>query len=187
MHIPSGQISPGAFAKVLVLDVSRAVRGWRKGRLFAAAGLNAGFFISRNDIVVSVQRNALPNTFIQIQNGTGLVSEVGIARENPRSIAPGAKSIATEPAPQGSAADLSDQALCHDMLTNFCNREPGQGKSQGVGKLAGQCLNLNDEAGGKSEPCARPEVATQDQAGEPGRIVFATCLQSDGAYPAGMR
>jgi hypothetical protein len=36
------------------------------------------------------------------------------------------------------------------MLPNFLDREPGQGKTEGMRKFAGQCLNLNDEAGGKA-------------------------------------
>jgi hypothetical protein len=63
---------------------------------------------------------------------------------------PGAKGIAAEPAPQSSVADLSEQALGNNVLSDFLNREPRQWEPEGVRKLAGECLNLNDETGGKA-------------------------------------
>jgi hypothetical protein len=43
-----------------------------------------------------------------------------------------------------------------------------------VRKLASQCLNLDDEAGGKSGLYARLEAAPQGQAVERERIAYAT-------------
>ncbi len=63
---------------------------------------------------------------------------------------PGAKGIAAEPAPQSSAADLSDQALGNNVLADFLRREPRQWEPEGVRELASECLNLNDETGGKA-------------------------------------
>ena len=59
------------------------------------------------------------------------------------------------------------------MLTDFFHGEPGQGKAEPVRKFAGERLNLNDETGGKSGLCARPEVAPPDPAIESDRIAFA--------------
>ena len=87
---------------------------------------------------------------------------------------PGAKGIAAEPAPQNSTADLSDQALGNNVLADFLHREPRQGEPEGVRKLAGECLNLNDETGGKSGPYARLEAAPQGQAIGQVRIAYAT-------------
>ena len=61
------------------------------------------------------------------------------------------------------------------MLTDFLNRETGQRQSEAVRKLAGQGLNLDDEAGGKSGLYARLEAAPQGQAVWPERIACATC------------
>ena len=88
---------------------------------------------------------------------------------------PRAEGIAAEPAPQCSAADLSDQALRNNMLPDLLDREPGQGKPEGVRKLAGECLNLNDEAGGKSGLYARLEAAPPGRAVGQARIVYAIC------------
>ena len=175
MDIPCCQVGPGTFAEVLVLDARRALGRRRLGGLFAAADLNAAFFIGRNDVVIGAERSALPNAFVQIEDWAGFVSKVGIARKDPASMLPGAKGIAAEPAPQSGAADLCDQALRNHMLPNFLDREPRQGKAEGMRKFAGQCLNLNDEAGGKSGLYARLEAAPQGPAVEQERIVYATC------------
>ena len=76
--------------------------------------------------------------------------KVRIARGDSASMFPGAKGIAAEPVPQGSAADLSYQALGNNVLADFLNREPRQLELEGIRKLAGECLNLNDETGEKA-------------------------------------
>ena len=88
---------------------------------------------------------------------------------------PGAKGIAAEPAPQSSTADLSDQALGNNVLADFLHREPRQWEPEGVRKLAGECLNLNDETGGKSGLDARLETAPQGQAIGQWQIAYAIC------------
>lgn len=71
--------------------------------------------------------------------------------------------------------NLSDQTLRNGMPPDLLDREPGQGKPEGVRKLAGECLNLNDEAGGKSGLYARLEAAPQGRAGGQARNVYAIC------------
>ena len=175
MDIPSRQVGPGALAKVLVLDASGTPGSWRECRLFAPSGLNAGLFVGGNNIVIRTQRGAFPNTFVKIEDRPGFIGEVGIAREDPGSMLPRAEGIAAEPAPQCSAADLRDQALRNNMPPDLLDREPGQRKPESVRKLAGECLNLNDEAGGKSGLYARLEAAPQGRAVGQARIVYAIC------------
>jgi hypothetical protein len=100
---------------------------------------------------------------------------VPIAGEDPASMFPGAKGIAAEPSPQSSATDLSNQALRNNVLADFLGREPGQWEPEGVRKLAGECLNLNDETGGKAGLTPALEAAPQGQAIGQGRIAYATC------------
>ena len=175
MDIPSCQVGPSALAKVLVLDANGTVGSGRQGWLFPAAGLNAGLFVGRDDVVVSAQRSAFPDAFVQIEDRTGFVGKVGIAREDPASMLPGAKGIAAEPAPQRSAADLGNQALRNYVLADLLDREAGQRKSEAVRKLAGQCFNLHDEAGGKSGPYARLEAEPPGRAFGREQIAYATC------------
>ena len=175
MDIPGRQIGPGTSAEVLVLDACRAVGRRRQRRLFTAARLNTRLFVCGNDIVIAAQGSALPNAFVKIEDGTGFIGKVRIARKDPASMLPRAKGIAAEPAPQRGTADLGDQTLRNHVLTDLLDRETGQRTSEAVRKLAGQCLNLNDETGGKSGLYARLEAAPQGQAVGQERIAYATC------------
>ena len=99
MDVPSRQVGPGAFTKVFVLDPDGAIRSGWQSRLFSASGLDAGFFVRRDNKVIRAQRSTLPNAFVQIQDGTGFGSKVGIARKDPASVLPRTERIAAEPAP----------------------------------------------------------------------------------------
>ncbi len=138
MDVPSSQISPGAFTKVLVLDSGRAVRSGRQSRLLPASGLNAGLFVRRDDKVMSAQWSALPNAVVEIEDGAGFGRKVGIAREDPASMLPGAEGIAAEPAPQGGAADLGDETLRNHVLPDLVDRETGQRKPEAVREFTGK-------------------------------------------------
>ena len=175
MDIPSCQVGPGAFAKVLVLNAHGPVGSGRQSWMFPASGLDAGLFVRGNDIVVRAKRGAFPNPFVQIEDRTGLGRKVGIAREDPASMLPRAEGIAAEPPPQGGAANLGNQTLSNHVLSDLRDREPRQGKAEAVRKLTGEGFNLNDEAGGKSGPCARPEVAPQGRVVAPDRSACAIC------------
>ena len=142
--------------------------------MFPASGLNAGFLVGGNDIVVRTKRRAFPNAFVQIEDRTSLGRKVGIAREDPASMLPRPERIAAEPSPQRGTANLRNETLSNDVLADLRDREPGQGKTETVRKFTSEGFNLNDEAGGKSGPCARPEAAPPGRAVAPGRTACAT-------------
>jgi hypothetical protein len=102
-----------------MLDVRRAIGRQRQRRLFSAAGLNTGLFVRADDVIIGTQWSALPDTLVKIEDGSGFCGKVRIARKDPASMFPGAKGIAAEPAPQSSAADLSDQALGNNVLADL--------------------------------------------------------------------
>jgi len=124
---------------------------------------------------MSAQWSALPNAVVEIENGAGFGRKVGIAREDPASMLPGAEGIAAEPAPQGGAADLGDETLRNHVPPDLVDRETGQRKPEAVRKFTGKRLNLDDEAGGKSGLYARLEAAPPGQAVWQGQIACATC------------
>ena len=111
MNVPSRQVGPGTFTKVLVLDSGGAIGSRRQSRLFSPARLDAGLLVGRDDELVSSQRDALPDTLIEIEDRASFSSKVGVARENPTTMLPWTKSVATQPAPKRSATDLRDQSL----------------------------------------------------------------------------
>jgi len=174
VDVPSCKVRPGALTKVLVLDTHGAIGSQGQRRLFATASLNAGFFVCRNDKFINFQGDSFPDSLIEVEDATGLCSKVWIARENPTAMLPRAKGIAGEPAPQRSTADLGCQTLNNHLLPDLRDRESGQGKPEAMRKFASECLNLNDETGGKSEPFARRAAAPQGQGVEKARISCAT-------------
>jgi hypothetical protein len=99
MNIPGGQVGPRTLTKIFVLHAHRAVGGGGQSWVFPAPGLNACFFIEGKDEVIRAQRGTVPNAFIEVQDGPRLDSKVGIARENPASMLPRAKSVLAEPTP----------------------------------------------------------------------------------------
>src|SRR5580704_17286101 len=55
VNVPGSQIGPGAFAKVLVLDLRGAVRRGRQRRLFSASSLNTRLLVRQDHEVISTQ------------------------------------------------------------------------------------------------------------------------------------
>lgn len=88
---------------------------------------------------------------------------------------PRTERITAEPSPQSRAANVGDETLSDHVLADLRDREPGQWKAETVREFTGQGFNLNDEAGGKSGPCARPEVAPQGRVVAPDRSACAIC------------
>src|SRR5580693_7731004 len=149
--------------------------------MLATASLHAGLLVSGNDEVGRRKRDSLPQAFIEVQDAPRLGCEIWIARKNPTAMLSRPKGVGIQPAPQGSAADLSHQALRHYLLLDIGAGESRAGESQTMRKLTGEGLYLNDDAGGKRGRAARPEVAPQGRADAPRQIVCATCSRSAGA------
>jgi len=110
VDIQTGNVGPGSAPKILVLYLHRATRAAGARRMFAPPGLNAGFFICGDNELIILQRLPFPCAGIQVQNATGFVGKVGIAREDPTAVIPGPNGILMQPAPQRAAADGRHQA-----------------------------------------------------------------------------
>jgi hypothetical protein len=104
----------------------------------------------------------------------------------------GAKAIAAEPAPQSSAADLSDLALRNNVLADFLNREPRQARVCGETQDSAQATEQEPQSDQPmdAEPSAFANEGPMGKAdAEAGR---APCLLRDkrqlgdaGALPEG--
>jgi hypothetical protein len=77
MNVPGRQIGPGAFAKVLMLDLRGAVRRGRQRRLFSASSLNTRLLVRRDHEVISTQWSALPNALVEVEDGPALAAKLG--------------------------------------------------------------------------------------------------------------
>jgi hypothetical protein len=84
--------------------------------MFAPSGLDAGLLVGAEHVVAWSQGFALPAPLVKIEDAASFASKVGIARENPTAMTPGPQRILAEPAPNGGAADLRDDAARHCLL-----------------------------------------------------------------------
>ena len=123
MNVPSRQVGPGTFAKVLMLDPDGAVWTGRQSRPFSASSLNARLLVGRDHEVISAQWCALPNALVEVEDRTGVGRKVGITEEDPAPMLPWAESVSTEPTPQGGAADFRDEALRNHVLPDLFDGE----------------------------------------------------------------
>jgi hypothetical protein len=135
----------------------------------------AGLFVGGNEKVGGAERDSSPLAFIEVQDASRIGCEIWVARKAPTAVLPRTKGIRIQPTPQGSAADLSHQALRHHLPLDIGEGESRERESQTMRKLTGEGFYLNDDAGGKRGRDARPEVVPQGRADAPRQIVCAIC------------
>jgi len=99
MDIECGEVSPSSRTLVLVLDPHWATGLANPSRMLAVPGLNAGLLIRRDHELVVLQGLAVPTTLIQIQNAARFSGKIGVAREDPGSMLPGADGVFVQPTP----------------------------------------------------------------------------------------
>ena len=108
-----------------------------------AAGLEAGLLVGAEDVVLGSQGLALPSARIEVQNGAGFVSEVGITRKNPVLVPPRFDGIRIENPPHRAATErpvqhFADpdrdvgQGLSAQRLLGFCDQFTGDRLDQCV-------------------------------------------------------
>jgi len=123
MDVPGRQIGPGTFPEVLMFCTHGAAGSPRQSGLLATASLHAGPFVGGNDKVGREKRNSLPQTFIEVEDASRLGCEIWVAGKDPTAMLPRSKGVVIQPAPQGSAANLSHQALRHHLLLDVGDGE----------------------------------------------------------------
>ena len=175
MYIPGSQIGPCAFEEIFMFASGGAARRWSQGRLFATTGLDTAFFVRGDDELTRIERAALPNAIIQIEDAPSLCSEIWVTWKDPTAMSPRAERIGAEPAPQGRPANLSHQPLGDHFAPNLGKRKSRERQLQAMREFTCQHLNLDDDAGGKRGRDARPEVAIPGPEVARGQIACATC------------
>jgi hypothetical protein len=78
--------------------------------MFADASLDTGLLVGTDDELVRFQVSALPLARIEVEDAPRLGSEVGISREDPGAVLPGADGVFIEPAPHRLVADRGHDA-----------------------------------------------------------------------------
>lgn len=170
-----------------MFDAGGVARRRREAWMFPTPGLNAGLFVGRHHAIGIAEGASLPDAFIEIQDGAGLLGKLRISGEDPTSVKPRSNRILRQPSPDGGLSDGSDQSPTHDLPLYLCHAEAGQGQTAGIRQLTGQRLHFNDHFGGESEAaglCGEPPPARPDDVR---RNVCATYTRSGRRYPVGLR
>jgi hypothetical protein len=141
----------------------------------AAAGLNTGLFIRGKYVVVRPQARSVPHAGIEIEDASGLLSKLGIARENPAPMTPRLDGILTQPPPQCRAPDVRDQTAFRDVAANLGPRKAREGLAESLRQFTGERFDGDDDFGGKSAPVRHHGEAHRDRAGGTRRSAYATC------------
>ena len=110
VHVEGRQVGSGAAPLVFVFDAHGATGAGRRGGVGTVTRLDTRLLVRRNDELVVVEGLALPASLIQIEDGCGFLSELGVAGEEPGAMLPGTNRVLGEPAPNHAATDGTNQA-----------------------------------------------------------------------------
>src|SRR5439155_11226855 len=103
------------------------------------------------------QRVAVVLPGVKIQNAPRLDDKLGIAREDPGPVLPGANRIFVQPPPDGLVTDPGDNARPLRLTHNISGTEPREREAARRRQLARERFNLDDEFWGE-KPGADPGV-----------------------------
>ena len=105
MDVVGGEVGQGAAAGVFELDASVAPGcGWLSP-VASLQGLELGFLIGTDHIIVGTERVALPPPGIQIEHPGGLGLEIGVTGKDPGPVLPGLDRIGGQPSVHGGRRD----------------------------------------------------------------------------------
>ena len=170
VHIEGREVGPGAPPFVFVFDAHRATGLGRRGRVDALARLDACLLVRGHDELVVFQGLALPDPLIQIENGCGVLSELGVAGKDPGSMLPRANRILGEPPPNCAPTDGADQAGLLHIPRELRPAPSRQRHPVRRGQLTGEGFDLHADLGGET-----PEVSPGDRGRPtPGAVVRRT-------------
>ena len=147
MHIPGGQVGPGAPALVLVLDAHRPA-GAGGGSGGSAADLNAGLFVRARGRSLGAQGRPSQRRSYRSRMRTGFGRKVGIAREDPASMPPRAEGILLSQ--RHTVAPLISATRPWEITAGALGREPRQRKPARVGSSQARALTATTTLGGKA-------------------------------------
>lgn len=117
-HVPSCYIRQSTFPLVFSFDSSSATWSGRCSWSDPFSCLNAGFFISTDDVIARAQEISFPYSLIQVQYRCRLFGKVSSSRKNPTAMTPGSDSILAEPPPDRHRANRTDNTAGNHFTGN---------------------------------------------------------------------
>jgi hypothetical protein len=106
MHVPGGQVGQCPFSLVVVLHAHEPIFvSWQVG-MAMMAGLDGGFLVGGDHVLLGTERLTLPLALIEVQNSPGFLGEVRVPRKDPRAVVERPDGVFGEPPPDGSPRNL---------------------------------------------------------------------------------
>src|SRR5712691_3632749 len=138
----------------------------------ADTGLDAGFLVGTEDVVLGTKELALPFAGIQVQNRAGLLGKVGITRKDPVRVPPRFDGIGIQHPPHRAATDGCAQGVTRPG----CDVGQGLPTQRLLGfrdQFTGERLDQRLVQRGKKPPCG-PVLACLPAKSRPGHSGGAT-------------
>src|SRR5579862_463888 len=157
-HIPSRQVSQCATAFIFELHAHGLLGSRRQARMQADAGLDAGFLVGGNYVIVGFQSPAFPDSLIEIEHALGLGLKLRIAREYPAAMLSGTNGVLIEPAPNRTAANFGYDAALSDFTDQILATIAGKRLAAFFGQFASNGLDLHNQFRGENWAGARTGV-----------------------------
>ena len=110
--------------------------------MFASSGLDAGLLIGTEYVITQSQSCTLPATLIEVEDAAGFAGEVGITRQDPGAVTPGAQGVLTEPAPEGGAADFATRPRAIASWRNSASGQRANGSPRRDGSSHANALSF---------------------------------------------
>lgn len=174
-HVPGGDVRQRPAALVFGLYASPAMGSRRGPGGYPVTGLDAGFLVGADDVLVPCQRSPLPDPLIEVQDRARPLCEAGITRKNPAAMRPGLDGVGIQPTPHRRPADGGNDPMPDGLAGNVGVAETGQRQTPLARHLTGQRLNFHDDLRGKNGVVAHVPAGFADRAGVRRKIAFATC------------
>jgi len=144
VDIPCTNIGQGAFSVIFELHSPWLTWHGTCADDFSVPGLDAGFFVSTDHVIVWPQRDSLKKSEIQIEDTSRLFCEERVPRKKPTPMHPRLDGIAVEITPNGLDTYGNHNTPKHCFAGDIGVTETGEGEPQLNGKFAGESLDLHN-------------------------------------------
>ena len=150
VHVEGCEVGPGAAPLVFVFDTHLTARAGGHGGMGTVTRLDARLLVRRNDELVIVEGLALPSALIPIKDGCRLLSEPGVAGEEPGSMLPETNRVLGKPPPDRAATDGADLAGFLHIPRELRPAPSRRGHSVRRRQLTGESFDLHDDLWGET-------------------------------------
>ncbi len=137
VHIPSDKISPCAHSVIFKLHESWLMRHGTDADDLSVTGLDAGFFVGADHVIIWSQRDSIEQSEIQVQDGGRSFSEQRVPRKKPTPMHPRLDGVTVEITPNGFDAYGNHNAAKYCLARDVRVTETRKGEATFDGKFAG--------------------------------------------------